>query len=157
MGVKEIDHGWLKLRKELQKLHEKSKVAVGIQGEQAEVERDGITQAHLGAIHEFGVPEKNIPERSFLRATVDQKTSIYAGLIDKLVEQIVTLQMSSERALGILGERVVGDVKAAMANGIPPELKPETIRRKGSSKPLIDTGQLRNSITYTIRNKSENK
>lgn len=34
---------------------------------------------------------------------------------------------------------------------IPPPLKPETVRRKGSSTPLIDTGQLIGSITHQIR------
>jgi len=29
---------------------------------------------------------------------------------------------------------------------------PRTVKRKGSDRPLIDTGQLRKSITYVIRN-----
>jgi hypothetical protein len=30
-------------------------------------------------------------------------------------------------------------------------LKQSTIDRKGSSKPLIDTGELRNSISYEVK------
>ena len=32
------------------------------------------------------------------------------------------------------------------------DLDPQTIKRKGSSKPLIDTGTLRNAITWVVRN-----
>ena len=32
---------------------------------------------------------------------------------------------------------------------------PGTIRRKGSSKPLIDTGRMRQSVNYVIRKKGE--
>ena len=32
-------------------------------------------------------------------------------------------------------------------------LNQKTIDRKGSSKPLVDTGELRNSITYEVRQK----
>jgi hypothetical protein len=44
----------------------------------------------------------------------------------------------------------VGVIKQRIANGIAPPNSPYTIARKGSSKPLIDTGQLRNSITYQV-------
>jgi hypothetical protein len=35
--------------------------------------------------------------------------------------------------------------------GIEPGLNERTIERKGSSKPLIDTGRLKGSITHEIR------
>ena len=34
--------------------------------------------------------------------------------------------------------------------GIAPPLKPATIARKGSSTPLINTGQLRSAITWRV-------
>ena len=34
---------------------------------------------------------------------------------------------------------------------------PSTIRRKGSSKPLIDTGRMRQSVDYVIKPKGERK
>ena len=35
----------------------------------------------------------------------------------------------------------------AIDSGIPPELKPATVARKGSTKQLIDTGVLKSSLT----------
>ena len=40
--------------------------------------------------------------------------------------------------------------EAKIASNIPPALAPETIERKGSSVALIDTGQLRSSITWQV-------
>lgn len=51
---------------------------------------------------------------------------------------------------GMLGQNVVRDWFVNPANGWPPNA-PETIKEKGSDKPLIDTGELRKSITYVLR------
>ena len=56
-----------------------------------------------------------------------------------------------DRELARLGQKVVGDVQQRMADGIGPPLDPETVRRKGSSTPLIDTGRLRQSIDSEVR------
>jgi hypothetical protein len=47
---------------------------------------------------------------------------------------------------------VAGWMKARIAEGIPPPLAEATIARKGGGKttPLINTGQLRNSIGYKV-------
>jgi len=50
---------------------------------------DGIN-ATKGAVHEFGAPAKNIPERSWMRSTVkanrDKTVKIFAGEIVKRIE-----------------------------------------------------------------------
>lgn len=50
------------------------------------------------------------------------------------------------------GALVEGVAKLNIQRGRPewPPLKPETVKRKKSSKPLIDTGTLLNSITHKI-------
>ncbi|MEM8168046.1 hypothetical protein Q4R38_18910, partial [Morganella morganii] len=59
----------------------------------------------------------------------------------------------SGRAFAIVGEKLSGEVKRKIQSGINPELDPKTVARKGSSKPLIDTGNLLQSITYEVRDK----
>ncbi|OCA57864.1 hypothetical protein AA93_07090 [Xylella fastidiosa subsp. pauca 11399] len=44
-----------------------------------------------------------------------------------------------------------GDVKATIRHADLAPLTPQTIQRKGSSAPLIDTGQMLQSITYEVR------
>ena len=52
-----------------------------------------------------------------------------------------------------IGIIIVNDIKTTMVTGNFTPLKSSTIKAKGSTKPLIDTGELRNSISYEVRNK----
>lgn len=63
-----------------------------------------------------------------------------------------SLQREKEQVLRKAGAFLEGKIKELFTKTPSewPPLKPETIRRKGSSKPLIDTGRLRNSITHKV-------
>ena len=41
---------------------------------------DGTSVIMVGAVHEFGSPSKGIPQRSFLRSTVQEKRRSYMRL-----------------------------------------------------------------------------
>lgn len=110
-----------------------------------------FSNAELAAIHEFGSPARNIPERSFLRKPLINNAAVIANLAKNAVGKFITGQITAEAALGALGEEAKNISKVAIAEGITPALKPATIKRKKSTKPLIDTGQLLNSITYEVR------
>lgn len=105
---------------------------------------DGTSVTMVGAIHEFGSPARNIPQRSFLRATVEAGRRKYRQLFKKLSEKIVDGKITKKEALGIIGLQVQGDVQERITDGIDPELK----SREGT--PLIDTGHLRQSITFEV-------
>ena len=100
-----------------------------------------VTKAH----------EITIPERSFMRATLDANRSKYADLITRLLDRVVRGKLTTDQLLGLLGARVVADIKRRIRSRISPALKASTIRRKGSSTPLIDTGGLVNAITWAVR------
>jgi hypothetical protein len=51
----------------------------------------------------------------------------------------------------IMGLAAENAVKRKILTGKFAPLKPATIKRKGHSKPLIDTGQLYDSITSQVR------
>ena len=59
-----------------------------------------------------------------------------------------------EQALGQLGEMTKGDVQTEIRSGDFAPLKPATIKRKGSSRPLIDTGQMVQSIAWELGDKN---
>lgn len=63
--------------------------------------------------------------------------------------------VSLTRALGEVGTGLENAIVQKIQAGIPPPLQPETIRRKRSSKPLIDTGQMLASITHRIEAKPD--
>ena len=63
-----------------------------------------------------------------------------------------SLPKEKERILRLAGRFLEGKIKELFIKTPSewPSLKPETIKRKGSSKPLIDTGRLSNSITHKV-------
>lgn len=110
-----------------------------------------FSNAELAAVHEFGSPAHNIPERSFLRKPLINNAAQVANLAKNAVEKFIAGQITAEAVLGTIGEEAKSISKEAITEGIAPALKPATIKRKKSSKPLIDTAQLLNSITYEVR------
>lgn len=125
-------------------------VVVGVTAK-SNARNDELTNADLAMIHEFGSPAHNIPERSFLRKPLINNAEAVANLAKNAIGKFIAGEISLETALGYVGEEAKGISKEAVTNGISPALKPATIKRKKSSKPLIDTGQLLNSITYEVR------
>lgn len=159
--VKLIDRGWEGIKHRIDALRGGSAVVrVGVQGMPGAANHQGtsLTVAQLATIHEFGKvihhPKLGrttvIPERSFLRATIDQYRDAIARRQVLLTQGYILGKFAIQPAMELLGQYVVGLIKQRIANGIAPPNSPWTIARKGSSKPLIDTGQLRNSITYVV-------
>ncbi|HEI8864194.1 TPA: hypothetical protein ACWLTD_003268 [Morganella morganii] len=130
----------------------KKKVVVGVPAATDGARKDGLSNATIAAAHEFGVPG-HIPERSFLRSTVGENKDKATGLLIRELKADISQGDFSGRAFGIVGEKLSGEVKRKIQAGINPELDPKTVARKGSSKPLIDTGNLLQSITYEVREK----
>lgn len=147
------DRGLTKILANMKDLDGK-KVAVGFQGpEGGAIHPDSeLDNVSLAVIHEFGAPGAGIPERSLIRATFDARVEIWIKQATKIAERVYsTTPETPGRALGILGELAVSDYRKAITAGIPPPLKAATIARKGSSTPWLDTGILRNAITWTVR------
>lgn len=70
------------LEKLLKSLKSDYVVRVGILGKDGKGKHDkksGLTNAELGAIHEFGAPAKNIPQRSFLQMPLELKLNFKDG------------------------------------------------------------------------------
>lgn len=111
-----------------------------------------IGLAELAAIHEFGSPAANIPERSFIRRTFREKRPELLDVVRKVAKGTVKGKITAERGLNLLGAWLAAEVKKTVTDGphIPPPLQPETIARKGSDRPLVDTGRLVDAITWDI-------
>ena len=53
-------------------------------------------------------------------------------------------------ALQRIGLWAQSEIQQRISDGIPPQNAPYTINKKGSSTPLVDTGQLRSSISFKV-------
>jgi hypothetical protein len=59
-------------------------------------------------------------------------------------------RLTAEQAIERLGSEAAGDVAERVREVDTPPNTPETIRKKGSANPLIDSGHLRQSITHEV-------
>lgn len=117
-------------------------------------EKDGTPVAMIAAVHEFGSPSQGIPERPFLRVSIEANKPKYAKISASGLRQILRGKSSTDAVLAAMGEAAVGDVKQRIRSGDFAPLKPATIKRKGSSRPLIDTGQMEQSIAWELGDKN---
>lgn len=124
-------------------------VLVGIHSD-APGHDDGSSLAAVAAANEYGVDPTGsrpaIPERSFMRSTMDRGKPTYIGELQDAVEGAVDGRADLRQTVGRLGLRVEGDIKQTITDLRSPPNAPSTIRRKGSSNPLIDTGRMRANI-----------
>ena len=135
----------------------------------ADASRDGaVPMLVIAAANEFGakIPKRQarfedlddenpvkwviIPERSYLRAWFDENVDVLQATMERLIGQVVEGKISGRAALETIGGYVATHVQAYMVDLKTPPNAPSTIRRKGSSNPLIDTGQLKDSITWKV-------
>lgn len=161
----------------------KRDVYVGIPGtntlrEEPDGQPEDINNATIGYMMQNGIPEKNVPARPFMtigmNASKEAVVRSFKTAAKKALHQDDTaITIGLERA----GLTASAEIKKAITDGIPPPLADSTLKARArkykyrkaeraelaarasgeqpslSVKPLVDTGQLRNSITYVIRNK----
>ena len=166
-----------KLRQTFQRL-ERVDVLVGVPQETDTREGGGaMNNATLAYIHDNGSPAQNIPARPFMKPGIEAAKDKIAIFMGDAAKKTLALQ-SNDADLSKAGMAASSAIKTAINEGIPPPLKPGTLRariRAGTSvkgakaelaaraagddegianaKPLIATGQMRNSITYVLRRK----
>jgi len=135
----------------------------------ADASRDGaVPMLVIAAANEFGakIPKRQarfgdlddenpvgwviIPERSYLRAWFDENVDALQATMERLIGQVVEGKISGRAALETIGGYVATHVQAYMVDLKTPPNAPSTIARKGSSNPLIDTGQLKDAITWRV-------
>jgi hypothetical protein len=149
--VKDTDLGWKKLKRALETLsHGDSYAKAGIIGQKAQADHGGLTNEELGLIQEFGTADGHIPSRSFIREPYDANRERYMAALTKLIQAVYDGKIDVERALALVGPMMASDMREAIRRGIPPPNAAATIAAKGSSKPLIDQGQLIGSISSAV-------
>ena len=70
--------------------------------------------------------------------------------MDKQVQKIMRGTMDAETALNRTGLFLQREIQKEIDEKETPPNAPATIARKNSSKPLIDSGQMRQAVTYKV-------
>jgi hypothetical protein len=134
-----------------------------------------VTNAALGYIHDNGAPEQNIPARPFMLPGIAEAQDRLTNQLGKGLD-LVLKGLPADMVMHRVGLIAQAALRTKINEGIPPPLSEVTLRdrarrgREGAmwelawrqagappglelAKPLVDTGQLRNAITYVIRGK----
>ena len=138
----------------------KSKIEVGF-FESAKYP-DGTPVAYVAAIQEFGYPAGNIPSRPFFRNAISQNDG-WKPLATKAMSAVVEGRIELNQALNQMGLKMAADVKDSITDGSYEALKQSTLDARQSrkrtqgvaSKPLIDTAQMLQSVTYAVNGEME--
>lgn len=89
-----------------------------------------------------------IPERSFLRSGHDKNADRILKQTERAICLVIDGKMTVDDMLDLYGQQMATAIKTYMRDLRTPPNHPYTIEQKGSSNPLIDTGDLLESITY---------
>lgn len=140
-----------------------------------------LTNAVLGFIHDNGAPEVNIPARPFMKPGIESVESALADDLVRGAMQVFKAPENNKGATvdkmyHRVGLRAATAIKRKINEGVPPPLADLTLARRAAkgrkgaqkeldnraqglppstalAKPLIDTGEMRNAVTYAIRSR----
>lgn len=139
MGVKveDKDTGWSRFVKGLDDLAKNPAGSVDVGFFTPEI-------AERAVHNEFGT--KTIPERSFIRTTVDKNKKKYLKRMTKAAERIALDGIDPSKALIPTANQLRNDLINAIITLKSPPNAPSTILAKGSSNPLVDRGEMQRAI-----------
>lgn len=150
-GIRRVDCGKKAL---VAQLKTRLVAKVGFPHEDNPIHADAhIKVAELAMTHEYGSEARNIPARPFMRETGkrERKTArkLFAGLNRLMLRGGIT----KRQMLGRMGVWYAAEMRETITQHghalfIP--LKPSTVARKGSSRPLLDTAGMKNAITSVV-------
>lgn len=149
--VEQKNKGWLSQLMQKVRATEEKVVAVGFPAGKQQAYPTGELPASVAASHVYGV---GVPQRDFMayaQRGIEEATSPIMQAIAKASseDKIDTVAKLQEAA----GLAAAQEIKNAILEGDWQPNSPATIAAKKSSKPLIDTSHMINSVTYVVRPK----
>ena len=151
--IKKSGPGLAQLKKDLERIS-KSEVLVGIPASAATRKKGPINNASLMFVFSKGSPLKKIPARPWIELAVKANKELITPHLGAAAKAVLDKNpVRAERELKLAGTVAANAAKRWATdprNGWAPNA-PSTIRRKGSDRPGIDTGQLRRAITAVVR------
>lgn len=108
---------------------------------------DVVMWNELGTVHS--------PSRPFLRMSVDENKESIVKFVTNQFKKFAQLKIDVAQLLGLLGNFQVRLIQEKIRNGSFVPNAPRTIAIKGSDKPLIDTGRMRQSVHFQVMKKED--
>jgi hypothetical protein len=154
--IRDTDRGYKELLSRVYKLRQPPSIAVGILATNAS-KSDGLaTVLDIATFNEFGTVKDgktHVPARPFIRGWFDEHRDEAIKRLTNLLKEVVAGRLTEDAALNRFGLWAQTGIQKTVSEGVPPPNAESTVRRKGSSTPLIDTGVMRSSVSFEIRRK----
>ena len=154
------------------KFPEMERAVAELNGKRVNVGASG-KQAWLAGIHEYGCKIKvtnemraylhsqglhlkadtqfiTIPERAFLRNGFDTNKDSVMKDAEQVLPSVLDGSLATDEFLKMIGTNLSSDIKDYAQQLDSPPLHPFTVKQKGSTNPLVDTGDMIESITYEV-------
>lgn len=154
-AVEDIDKGWNQIQKDVSKF-KNAQVLVGFQEgteTKEEVKGDrtkagGASMPLIAFKNEYGTDR--IPKRPFMRKSYDENKALINKVFDKQYIKILDRKIKPKKALKEVGLVMVRLIQEKIETLKDPPNAPDTIALKGSSNPLIDFGQMIQSVREKV-------
>lgn len=149
--------GGKKMRERLERikgdLAEKSQVHVGFLA--GATYPDGTSVAQVAFWNEYGHVHRDaegnikfeVPPRPFFRRAIAANSKFWGV---QLARQLRITDYHTALAFGRMGELIAGQIAESISIFNAPVLALSTVNRKGSEKPLVETGHMLASISYEV-------
>lgn len=105
---------------------------------------NGTSVAMVAFYNEFGTI--NIPPRPFFRNAISNDSNKWGRVFTNTYRDTNNITQT----LGVLGNIIKGSIIQSISATNEPPNAISTIKQKKSSKPLVDTGKLKASVTFKI-------
>lgn len=110
--------------------------------------REKIPVAQVALANEYGVPEHNVPPRPFMWRTVDGNAKKWAKMVQNELPQMKKMDLKT--MVKRIASVAVRDMQRTIDELQYPPNAQSTINAKGFNNPLIDSGQMRDSVTWRL-------
>lgn len=109
---------------------------------------DGTSVALVATLNEFGVPSRGQPPRPFFRSMIAEKSGEWPAAVGDL---LVANDYDAEKTLSLTGDAIKGQLQQEIATFVGAPLAESTVKAKGSSKALVDSGHMLNSVDFIVK------
>ena len=94
---------------------------------------------------------RGIPSRPFLLNAIRKNRREYLEAMKTAGAKILRGEATLDQTMRKLGIMAQGDIQQEITDLRDPPNAPATIAAKGSSNPLIDTGEMRSKVTWEVK------
>lgn len=115
-----------------------------------------VTEKMRAYLHFRGIHLKKettvirIPERSFIRAGFDAREADWRSKVDDIIQGCYDGGIPVDTALDMLGLDLAGQIQEFARDLSSPPNSKATVKLKGSSNPLVDTGRMIGAIRHEV-------